>query len=79
MICEVIVALRHGSNKHANALVVVQTLDIVSNPHHFRIKAQCNFSAVRREVVGDWVFNDVDQFLLGGCRANLVSVEKLDH
>lgn len=76
---KVVIALGHGSDEDANALIFVKALDVVGDSYYWSLEAQCDLSAVRWEVVGDGVFDHVDKLLLGGSGADLVSVEELHH
>jgi hypothetical protein len=76
---EVIISLGHGSNENGYALIFVQTLHVISHSHDFGVEAERNFPTIRGKVVRDRVLDDLDELLLGRCRADLVSVEQLDH
>jgi hypothetical protein len=72
---EVIVALGHGSNEDCYALVVLKSGDVVAYAHNFCIEAEGDLAAVRREMVGDGVLDDLDELFLGGHGADLVFME----
>lgn len=72
---EVVVALGHGANEDAYALILAEALDVVAHSNNLGVEAESNLPAVRRKVVGDWVLDDLDELLLGGGRADLVAME----
>lgn len=76
---KVVVAFGHGSNEDGNAFVVVQAMNIVADTYDFRVEAQRDLTAVGWEVVCDGIFDDLDELLIGRSRANLMSMEQLDH
>lgn len=61
---EVIVALRHGTNKDANALLRPQRLEVVPNPDHGRFKTHRHLAAVGRQMIRDRILDYSQQFFL---------------
>ena len=47
-VCEVVVSLGHGSDKDADALVVIEALNVVAHPYHRSFEAEGDLSTVRR-------------------------------
>lgn len=43
---KVVVALGHGTNKHGNALALVEASNVVAHSHNLRVKAERYLSAV---------------------------------
>lgn len=78
-ICEIVLALGHGSDKYTNALSWSQGLDIVSHADHFSIKAKGDFPTVRRKMVCDWVLDDLEKLLLRVSRPDGQLVKQLNH
>lgn len=79
LIREVVVSFGHGSDENCDALILVQSFDVVSHSNHLGVEAQCHLPAIGREVIGDWILNDLDELLLGGGRSDLMPMEQLDH
>jgi len=65
LIREVIVALGHGTNEHADTLLWIESLDIVLDTDNGTFERERDFAAVWRKVIGDGVFDDAEEFLLG--------------
>lgn len=59
-----IVALSHSADKHTDTLVATERLYIISDAHDLCIETKRDLSAVRRQVVCDWVRDHFEQFLL---------------
>ena len=76
---EVVRSFGHGSNKHTYALLLAQCLHVISNPHQWGVKAQSDFAAVRRQVIGDGILDDFQELLLRVDRSDCESVEELYH
>lgn len=76
---KVILPLCHGSDKHADALLGTQRLDIVVYAHDGGVKAKRDLAAVRREVVCDGVLDDLQQLLLRVGRADRELMQQLHH
>jgi hypothetical protein len=79
MVCKVIAALCHGSNKDCYALVLVETFYVVAYAHNFRVEAEGNLSAIGWKMVGDGVLDNLNELFLRRSGTNLVSVEQLYH
>ena len=71
---KVVATFGHGADEHGDALVVVQALDVVAHAHNLRVEAECDLAAIRRQVIGDGVFDDLDELFVGCGRAYLVTV-----
>lgn len=67
---KVVFALGHGPDKHANAFVGPESLDVISHAHHIGVETECHLAAVGWEVVGDRVLDDFEQLLLRIDRSN---------
>lgn len=65
-----VVSLCHCTDKDTNALLRADTLDIVVYTHHVCIKRQCHLSAIRRQVIRDWILDHFEQFFLRILGAN---------
>ncbi len=76
---KIIPAFGHGSNENANTLFRCQIRNIVSHTYNLGIEAQCDLSAIGREMVSDGVLDDLEQLLLRIGGANGKSVQELDH
>ena len=61
---KVIVALGHGSDEDANALLGPQGLDVVGGADDRRLETEGDLAAVGRQMVCDGVLDDLEQFLL---------------
>jgi len=79
LVSKVVGSLGHGSHEDADALLVVQLLDVLSHSHQWRIKTEGDLATVGREVVGDWVGDDLEQLLLRVDGADGESVKELHH
>jgi len=76
---KIVIALGHSSDENANAFILVKALDVVGDSYYGSLETQCDLPAVRWEMVGDGVFDHVDELLLRGSRADLVPMEELHH
>lgn len=76
---KIVGALGHGSDKDADALVLVERVDVVAHTHDALVKTQGDLTAVGGEVVGDGVLDDAEQLLLRVSRADREAVEQLHH
>lgn len=78
-VCEIIVTLGHGSDEDADTLFGAERLHIVLDAHHGGVETKRHFPAVRGEMVGDWVFDDFQQFLLRVGGPDGEAVQELNH
>ena len=69
-ISKVIMALGHGPNEDADALLRCQGLEIILHSYHGGLKTHCHFAAVGRKMIRDRVFNNSQQFFLRIGRTN---------
>ena len=76
---KVIASLRHGTNEHANALLLAEILDVVSDADDGGVETQRHLAAVGGQVVGDGVLDDFKEFFLRRGGADGEAVEQLDH
>lgn len=76
---EVVGTFGHGSYENADALVVVEGVNVVPNANDALVETQSDLSAVGRQVVGDGVLNDAEQLLLRVSRADGEAVKQLHH
>lgn len=70
LVGEIVGSLGHGANKHADALIWLQCLHIFPNLDHRRIETESDLPAIRGEVIRNRVLDNLEQLLLGVCRAN---------
>lgn len=70
LVGEIVGSLRHGADEYADALVWLQGFHILPNLDNGRIETESDLSAVRRQVIRNRVLNNLEQLLLGVCRAN---------
>lgn len=70
LVGEIVGSFRHGANEHADALIWLQGFHILPDLHNRRIETECDLPAVRRQVIRDRVLDNLQQLLLGVCRAN---------
>lgn len=76
---KVICPLRHRTDEDADTLILVQFLHVLPNFHNGRIKRQRDLAAVRRQVVGDRVLDNLQELFLGVCGADGQAVQQLHH
>lgn len=74
-----VVALGHGTNEDADALLRSQVANVVSNSYNGCVKGERHLSAIGWQVIGDWILNDLEQFLLRRRASNGQLMEKLHH
>ena len=74
-----IITLGHSTNKDADALLRSEIADVVTNSHDLCVERESDLAAVWWQVIGDWILNDLEQFLLRGSTSNRELVQKLDH
>lgn len=61
---EIIIALRHSTDKDCDALVLVEATDVITQAYHLSVETKSDLPAVGRQVIGDGVLDDLDQLLL---------------
>ena len=76
---EVIVALCHSTNEDSDALVLVETTDVVAKTYDLGVKTERDLAAVGWQMIGDRVLDHLNQLLLRRCRSNLMPVQQLHH
>lgn len=54
---KVVPAFSHRSHKYAHTLLGSQVCDVIPHTYDFGVEAQCHLSAIRWEVIGDWVLD----------------------
>lgn len=79
LIGKVIATFGHGAHKDADTLLVAQRFNIVPDANHRRIETEGNLAAVGRQMVGDGVFDHLEQLLLRIGRADRQAVQQLHH
>jgi hypothetical protein len=79
LVRKVILALGHGTDEHADALVWPEALDVVPDSHHRRVVAERHLSTVGWQMVRDGILDDVDQLFLRRRRPNRQPVKQLHH
>lgn len=67
---KVIVALGHGTDEDGDALIGLQRLQVVPGAHQGGFETHGDLATVGRQVVGDGVLDDLEQFLLRIGRAD---------
>lgn len=78
-ISEVVMALGHGTDKDSNALIGLQCLQVIPGADHRCLETHGDLAAVRWQVIGDRVLDNLQKLLLGVGGADGESVEQLDH
>ena len=78
-VCEVIVTLCHSTNEDGDALILVEAANVVAQTNNLGVETEGDLAAVWRQVVRDWVLDNLDQLLLGRGGSNLMSVQQLHH
>lgn len=76
---KVIVTLGHGTHEDTDTLLGAEGLDVVAGPDDWSLETQGHFTAVGRQVIGDGVFDDLKELLLGVGGADGQTVQKLHH
>jgi hypothetical protein len=79
LVSKVVSTLGHGADKDAYALVVAQGVDVFTDADDRRVEAERDLPAVRRQVVGDGVRDDLEELLLRVRSLDGQAVEKLHH
>lgn len=79
LVSKVVSTLGHGADKDADALVVVQGVDVFADADDRRVEAQRDLAAVRWQVVRDGVRDDLEELLLRVRSLDREAVEKLHH
>jgi hypothetical protein len=79
VVCKIITALGHSSNKDCYALILVEVRYVVAYAHNFRVEAECDLAAIGWKVIGNGVLDNLDELFLRCSGPNLVSMEQLHH
>jgi hypothetical protein len=79
LVGEVVITLGHGSDEDADALLGTEVCHVVADAHDGGVKGEGDFAAVRGQVVGDGVLDDLEELLLRGGGADGQLVQELDH
>lgn len=61
---KIVVALGHGTDENSDTLVGVQRLQVVLSADHGRLETHGHLAAVGGQVVGDRVFNNLEELFL---------------
>jgi hypothetical protein len=61
---EVVRSLGHGADKDADALIGSKRVDVVTDAHQRRVKAERDLAAVGRQVIGDGVLDHLEELFL---------------
>jgi hypothetical protein len=79
IIGKVVFAFGHGADEDAYALVWCKALNVVFDPDHLCLEAQCDFPAVRRKMIRYRVLDDLQKLFLrvGGSYGQFV--KELNH
>ena len=64
IIGKVVLPFRHGANENTDTFIWCETLNVVFDPDHFSLEAQCDFPAIRRKVIGNGILNDLQELFL---------------
>ena len=76
---KIIISLGHGADKDANTLVGAEGFDIVADADDGGIETHGHLATVGREMIGDGVLDDLEQFLVRVGGADGQSMKQLDH
>lgn len=79
LIGEVILALGHGADENADALVGVQVLDVLAHLDDRGVETKRDLAAVRRKMIGDGVLDDLEELLLRRGGPDGQTVQQLHH
>ena len=79
LVCKGIVALGHGTDKNADALLGSEVGNVVAHTNDGRVETEGDLAAIGREVVGDGVLDDFQELFLRCGGADGQSMKKLDH
>lgn len=72
---KVVASLGHGTNEDTNTLLRTQVLDIIPNADHRSVETEGDLATVWWQMIGDWVLDDLEKFLLRRGRADRQSVQ----
>lgn len=76
---KIIMALGHGTDENGNTLLGIQRLKVILSADNGGLETHGHLAAVRGQVVGDGVLDDLEQLLLRVGGADGQAVEQLDH
>lgn len=79
LIRKVVGTLGHGTNKHADALVLAQSVDVLADAHNGGVKAERNLAAVGRQMVRNRVLDHLQELLLRVGSLDGQTMKELDH
>lgn len=79
LVGKVVLSLGHGADEDTDAFGGGQGVDVVPYTDDIGVETQSDLSAIRWEVVGDGVLDDLQQLFLGVDRSNGEAMEQLDH
>lgn len=78
-VSKIVGAFGHRTDEHTDTLRGAQAINVASDGLHFCVKTQCNFAAIWRQVICDWVLDDPEQLFLRVSRPDGKPVEQLHH
>ena len=64
LVGKAVLALGHGTDEDADALLRSQVGDVVAYSHNRCVERQSHFAAVWWKMVSNWVFDDLEKLLL---------------
>lgn len=79
LVGECIIALRHGTNEDADALVGRQAANVIPHAHHLGIERERDLAAIGGKVIGDGILDDLEQLLLRRRAPDGQLVQQLHH
>ena len=57
IIGKVVLSFRHGADENTDAFIWCEALDVVFDPDHFSLEAQCDFPAIWRKVTRNGILD----------------------
>lgn len=76
---KVITTLGHGAHEDTDTFLGTERANIIVDAHDWRIETERDLAAVGREMVGDRVLDDLEEFFLGVGGADGEAVQELHH
>ena len=76
---KVIASLGHGADEDANTFLGAEGFDVITDADDGGFETHRHLATVRREVIGDGILDDLEQFLVRVGGADGESMQELDH
>lgn len=67
---KIVVTFGHRTHKDANTLFRPEIRYVVFNPNHICVIAERDLTAIGRQVIGDGILDDLEEFFLRICGSN---------